>query len=160
MRISEQIFPRVVALVVSIDENGKENAMTASFLMPVSFNPKYVALAIAEERLTFENIKKTREFTLNICSKEMKEKAIICGSYSGREKDKFELAKLEKEKSKVVKPSLIKEAPISFECRVEFMKKFGDHWLIVGRVVEEHVRKKEFSPLLHKTGNVFPSLGK
>jgi flavin reductase (DIM6/NTAB) family NADH-FMN oxidoreductase RutF len=160
MRISEQIFPRVVALIVSVDENGKENVMTASFLMPVSFDPKYVAVAIAEERLTFENLKKTKEFTLNVCSKEMKEKAIICGSYSGREKDKFELAKLEKEGSKIVKPSLIKEAPISFECKVEFMKKFGDHWLVVGRVVEEHVREKEFSPLLHKASNVFPSLGK
>jgi flavin reductase (DIM6/NTAB) family NADH-FMN oxidoreductase RutF len=123
--------------------------------MPVSFNPKYVALAIAEERLTFENIKKTREFTLNICSKEMKEKAIICGSISGRDKDKFELTKLEKEKSKIVKPSLIKEAPISFECKMEFMEKFGDHWLIVGRVVEEHVRKENFSPLLHKSKDQF-----
>jgi flavin reductase (DIM6/NTAB) family NADH-FMN oxidoreductase RutF len=155
MRISEQIFPRVVALIVSTDENEKENVMTASFLMPVSFNPKYVALAIAEERLTFENIKKTREFTLNICSKEMKEKAIICGSISGRDKDKFELTKLEKEKSKIVKPSLIKESPISFECKMEFMEKFGDHWLIVGRVVEEHVRKENFSPLLHKSKDQF-----
>jgi len=158
MRISEQIFPRVVALIVSIDEKGKENVMTASFLMPVSFNPKYVAVAIAEERLTFENLKKTKEFTLNICSKEMKEKAIICGSYSGREKDKFELAKLEKEKSKFVKPSLIKEAPISFECKVEFMEKFGDHWLVVGKVLGEHVRKEDFSPLLHKSKDVFPLL--
>jgi flavin reductase (DIM6/NTAB) family NADH-FMN oxidoreductase RutF len=158
MRISEQIFPRVVALIVSVDEKGKENVMTASFLMPVSFEPKYIAIAIAEERLTFENLKKTKEFTLNVCSEEMKEKAIICGSYSGREKDKFELAKLEKEKSKVVKPSLIKEAPISFECKVEFMKKFGDHWLIIGKILEEHVRKKDFLPLLHKTKNIFPSL--
>ena len=155
MRISEQIFPRVVALIVSTDENGKENVMTASFLMPISFNPKYVALAIAEERLTLENIKKTREFTLNICSKEMKEKAIICGSISGRDKDKFELTKLEKEKSKIIKPSLIKESPISFECKMEFMEKFGDHWLIVGRVVEEHVRKENFSPLLHKSKDQF-----
>jgi len=155
MRISEQIFPRVVALIVSTDENGKENVMTASLLMPISLNPKYVALAIAEERLTFENIKKTREFTLNICSKEMKEKAIICGSISGRDKDKFELTKLEKEKSKIVKPSLIKESPISFECKMEFMEKFGDHWLIVGRVVEEHVRKENFSPLLHKSKDQF-----
>ena len=155
MRISEQIFPRVVALIVSTDENGKENVMTTSFLMPISFNPKYVALAIAEERLTFENIKKKREFTLNICSKEMKEKAIICGSISGRDKDKFELTKLEKEKSKIVKPSLIKESPISFECKMEFMEKFGDHWLIVGRVVEEHVRKENFSPLLHKSKDQF-----
>ena len=155
MRISEQIFPRVVALIVSIDENGKENVMTASFLMPISFDPKYVAIAVAEERLTFENLKKTKEFTLNICSKEMKEKAIICGSYSGREKDKFELAKIEREKSKIVKPSLIKESPISFECKVEFMNKFGDHWLVVGKVVEEHVRRKEFSPLLHKSKDKF-----
>jgi flavin reductase (DIM6/NTAB) family NADH-FMN oxidoreductase RutF len=158
MRISEQIFPRVVALIVSVDEKGKENVMTASFLTPVSFEPKYIAIAIAEERLTFENLKKTKEFTLNVCGEEMKEKAIICGSYSGREKDKFELAKLEKEKSKVVKPSLIKEAPISFECKVEFMKKFGDHWLIIGKILEEHVREKEFFPLLHKTKNIFPSL--
>jgi len=155
MRISEQIFPRVVALIVTIDENGKENVMTASFLMPISFEPKYIAVAIAEERLTFENIKKTKEFTLNVCDKEMKEKAIICGSYSGREKDKFELAKIEREKSKIVKPSLIKESPISFECKVEFMEKFGDHWLVVGRVVEEHVRKKDFSPLLHKSKSQF-----
>jgi len=140
---------------VSIDENGKENVMTASFLMPISFDPKYVAIAVAEERLTFENLKKKKEFTLNICSKEMKEKAIICGSYSGREKDKFELAKIEREKSKIVRPSLIKESPISFECKVEFMKKFGDHWLVVGKVVEEHVRKKEFSPLLHKSKDKF-----
>ena len=112
--MASKFFPRVVALLFSTDENGKESVMTASFLMPVSFNPKYVALAVAEERLTFENIKKTREFTLNICSKEMKEKAIICGSISGRDKDKFELTKLEKEKSKIVKPSLIKESPISF----------------------------------------------
>jgi len=155
MRISEQIFPRVVALIVSIDENGKENVMTASFLMPISFNPKYVAVAIAEERLTFENIKKTREFTLNVCSKEMKEKAVICGTISGRDKNKFEIAKLEKEKSRVVKPSLIKESPISFECKVEFMEKFGDHWLIVGRVLEENIRKEDFSPLLHKSKDQF-----
>ena len=85
----------------------------------------------------------------------MKEKAIICGSISGRDKDKFELTKLEKEKSKIVKSSLIKESPISFECKMEFMEKFGDHWLIVGRVVEEHVRKENFPPLLHKSKDQF-----
>jgi flavin reductase (DIM6/NTAB) family NADH-FMN oxidoreductase RutF len=38
---------------------------------------------------------------------------------------------------------------------MEFMEKFGDHWLIVGRVVEEHVRKENFSPLLHKSKDQF-----
>jgi flavin reductase (DIM6/NTAB) family NADH-FMN oxidoreductase RutF len=151
MRISEQIFPRVVALIVSCSKEGKQNVMTASFLMPISFEPKYLAVAIAEERLTFKNIEETKEFTLNVCSKEMKEKAIICGTHSGRNADKFKIANLETENSEIVKPILIKESPISFECKVEFMKKFGDHWLIVGKVLKEHVRKRDFSPLLHKS---------
>ena len=46
--MASKFFPRVVALVFSTDENGKESVMTANFLMPVSFNPKYVDLAISE----------------------------------------------------------------------------------------------------------------
>ena len=155
MRISAQIFPRCVVLITTINSKGKPNVMTASFVMPVSFNPKYVAVAIAPSRHTFENLKEVPEFTLNLVSKEMKEKAEICGSFSGKDEDKFKLASLDAEKSKLVKPPLIKEAPISLECKVEEMKEFGDHFLIVGKVVEEHVRRKEFEPLLHKSGEIY-----
>lgn len=157
MRISEQIFPRVCALICSTDGK-KDNAMTASFLMPISFEPKYLAISVSPERKTFENLKKIKEFTLNILSEEMKEIAEICGSYSGEKVDKFKLAKLEKEKSKFVRPPLIKNCPISFECKIETMKEFGDHYLIVGKVLNEAIRKRNFNPLLHKTGEIFPEL--
>ena len=155
MRISAQIFPRCVVLIATVDSNGKPNVMTASFVMPVSFNPKYVAIAIAPSRHTLHNLKEVPEFTLNLASKDMKEKAEICGSYSGKEKDKFKLASLDIEKSELVRPPLLKEAPISFECKVEEMKEFGDHFIVVGKVLREHVRKKEFEPLLHKSGEVY-----
>ncbi|MCS7094171.1 MAG: flavin reductase family protein [Candidatus Aenigmarchaeota archaeon] len=155
MRISEQIFPRVVALVVTISKENKPNVMTASFLMPVSFEPKFIAFAISPQRYSFKNLQEVGEFTVNICKSEMKEQAIICGSLSGKDKNKFELAKLEVENSKKVKPPVVKNSPISFECKVEFMKEFGDHFLIVGRVVEEHIREKEFKPLLHKSGSSY-----
>ena len=157
MRISEQIFPRVCALICSTDGK-KDNVMTASFLMPVSFEPKYVAVAIAPTRFTFENLKKVKEFTVNILSEEMLKETKICGTISGRNVDKFEKAKLEKEKSKFVKPPMVKNCPISFECKIEQMKEFGDHYLVVGRVVNEVVRKKGFRPLLQKTGDIFPKL--
>lgn len=158
MRISQQIFPRVVALVATTDKDGRPNVMTASFVMPISFEPKYIAFSIAPNRHSFKNLQEVQEFTFNVCSEEMKKEAMLCGSYSGREVDKFKLAKLGTEKSSKVKPLLIKESPISFECKVEFIKKFGDHCLVVGRVVEEHIRKKEFKPLLHKTANIYPKL--
>ncbi|HDI02958.1 MAG TPA: flavin reductase family protein [Candidatus Pacearchaeota archaeon] len=158
MRISEQIWPRAVCLVTTASKKGKVNVMTASFVMPISFEPKYLAFSIAPERESFKNLKETKEFGLNVCDEKMYRKALICGSYSGKNTDKFKLAKLEKENAKFIKAPLLKESPISFECKVEAIKRFGDHYLVVGKVINEVVRKENFKPLLHKTKNVFPKI--
>jgi len=155
MIISEQIFPRVVALICTSNKEGRPNVMTASFLMPVSFEPKILAVSISPKRYSFENLKEIPEFTLNLLTKEMKEIAEICGSFSGKKFDKFKMAKLEIEKSKRVLPPVIKNCPISLECKVLEMKEFGDHFLIVGEVLEEWIRKEKFDPLLHKTGEIY-----
>lgn len=155
MQISEQVFPRLVCLLVTLSKDSKPNVMTASFLMPVSFKPKYVAVAISPSRSSFSNLRKTKEFSLNVCSARMETAAWICGTHSGRSVDKFKLANLTTEESKLIKPPLVRECPISFECRVEQMQKFGDHWLVVGKVVKERVRKTNFKPLMHKSGKEF-----
>ena len=155
MKISEQIFPRVVALICTSNKEGRPNVMTASFLMPISFEPKILAVSISPKRYSFENLKEVPEFTLNVLTKEMKNIAEICGSFSGRKTDKFKKAKLEIEKSKKVSPPVIKNCPISLECRVLEMKEFGDHFLVVGEVLEEWIRKEKFDPLLHKAGEIF-----
>jgi flavin reductase (DIM6/NTAB) family NADH-FMN oxidoreductase RutF len=155
MKISEQIFPRVVALICTSNKEGRPNVMTASFLMPISFEPKILAVSISPKRYSFENLKEVPEFTLNVLKKEMKEIAEICGSFSGRKFDKFRMAKLETEKSKKVLPPMIKNCPISLECKTLEMKEFGDHFLIVGEVLEEWIRKEKFDPLLHKTGEIY-----
>jgi len=156
MRISEQIWPRMVALICTGKE--KANVMTASFVMPISFKPKYIAFSIAPQRHSFRSLQKNKEFTFNVCDEKMKEKAEVCGSYSGKDVDKFEIANLTKERAKFVRPPLIKESPISFECKVELSQLFGDHYLIVGKVVNEKIRRKKFKPLLHKTLNEYPKL--
>lgn len=158
MRISEQLYPRPVCLIVTVNKQGKPNVMTASFVMPVSFEPKYLAFSIAPTRYSFENLKAVKEFSLNVCSKGMEEVAWICGSYSGSDADKFKLAKITPENSRLVRPPTIKECPISFECKVEEMLHVGDHWLVVGRVVEEHMRADKFKPLMHISGREFVSL--
>ncbi len=156
MKISQQIFPRVVALIATFSNKQKrDNVMTASFVMPLSFEPKYLAFSISPKRYTFEILNERKEFTFNICDENLLECAKICGSYCGREKDKFKLANLTKEKSKFVLPPTIKECPISFECQLIKMEEFGDHFLAVGKVLNERVRKENFSPLLHKSQDIF-----
>jgi len=155
MRISEQIFPRVVSLIVTISKEGKANVMTASFLMPISFEPKYLAFSISPKRYTFSLLKERKEFTLNVCDETLLESAKICGTHLEKSEDKFKLANLTKESSESVRPPTIKECPISFECKVELMKELGDHFLIVGKALKEKIRKKDFRPLLHKGGETF-----
>ena len=155
MRISQEIFPRVVALIVSISKEKKPNVMTVSFLMPISFEPKYLAFSLSPKRYTFELLKKNPQFTFNICEKNLLEVAKICGSYSGREKNKFELVNITPEKSTFIEAPSIKECPISFECEREWMEKFGDHYLVIGKVLKEKVKKEKFPPLLHKSGDEF-----
>ena len=45
--------------------------------------------------------------------------------------------------------------PISFECKAIKMEEFGDHFLVVGEVLNEWVREEKFKPLLHYSGDTF-----
>lgn len=158
-RISKLIFPRPTVLITTCDKQGKPNVAAFSFITPVSFNPKYVSFAVAPERHTFRNLLECREFVVNVPSEGLLSKVWICGSESGRDVDKFKLAGLEVEGGSKVRPPRIKNCPIQLECVVEFMKEFGDHYLVVGKVVEEHVEKLDLRPILHYTGREFYKLG-
>lgn len=157
-RISEIIFPRVTGLVITCDSRGKPDIAAFSFLMPVSFEPKYVAFAVSPKRKTFENLREVGEFVLAIPSMEMIDEVWACGTRSGREVDKFALLGLEIRKAEAVKPPLLRDMPIQLECRVELFREFGDHWLVVGRVLEEHVEKLDFQPILHYSKDVFTTV--
>lgn len=155
MRISELLFPRLVVLVTTIDKQNKPNVMTVSFVMPVSFEPKILAFSISPHRYSFQNLKEVPEFGINVLEREQEEIAKICGTKSGREFDKFKLANLTMEKGRLIKPPLIKECPISLECKVEQTVEAGDHFIVIGRVVNEIIRRKEFVPLMHITGEKY-----
>jgi flavin reductase (DIM6/NTAB) family NADH-FMN oxidoreductase RutF len=157
MRISKLIFPRSVALITTCSKEGKPNVASFSFIMPISFEPKYVGFSIAPGRHSFSNLKQVPEFVLNLVPKQMLEKVKICGSFSGRYKDKFKLANLEIEPSIRVRPPRIKDCPIQLECKVVELKQFGDHYLVVGEVLEEHVKEAKFDPLMHISGEEFAS---
>jgi len=154
-RISRIIFPRVTGLVVSCDSKGVPDVAAFSFLMPVSFEPKYVAFAVSPKRHTYRNLTEVGEFVLAIPTAEMLELVWACGTRSGRDVDKFSLLGLKAESARKVKPPLLKSFPVQLECGVEFMREFGDHFLVVGRVLEEHVETTDFKPLLHRSGREF-----
>ncbi|MDH5816115.1 MAG: flavin reductase family protein [Candidatus Nezhaarchaeota archaeon] len=159
LRISEELYPRLTVLITTCSKDGSYNVATFSFIMPVSFEPKYLAFSISPFRQTFKNLKEVGEFVVNIPTEDMLQKVWICGTKSGKDVNKFDLARLEIIESKKVRPPRIKDCPIQLECKVEFMKEFGDHYIVVGKVVEEHVERGFFKPILHYSGKQFFKVG-
>ena len=61
-----------------------------------------------------------------------------CGVKTGSKVDKFKEMKLHKEKANFVKCPMIKESPVSVECRVKEIKEMGSHHVFIADVLAIH----------------------
>lgn len=135
----EQAFalatPCPYTLITSLDKNGKPNAMGASWITRVSFDPCLIMISIAPGRYSHEGIEHHKEFVVNYPSTEQEGGAWVCGTKSGRDGDKFRDAGLSLIDSTVVKAPTINGATVAFECKVVDEITAGDHTLFIGQVV-------------------------
>jgi len=128
------IAPPPVVLVSTLYGDVK-NIAPYGMNMPVSHHPPLVALGIVERRDTFQNIKDTEEFVVAYPSPELVDKIDITAESFPRDVSEFEQAGLTAVKSKIVKPFRVKECPVNLECKLEWYRETGDHYLVVGQVV-------------------------
>ncbi len=160
------LAPRPTVVISTVDEEGRPNAAPFSFCMPVSVNPPLVAFASAPERHTLANIRKTKEFILNLLAKEMLPSLWVCAKPFPAGINEIKEAGLTQEQGKKVNVPRIKEAFGWIECRLKSEVKGGDHFIIIGEVLEAETRDdclsktgnlnlKATNPLLHLGGNEF-----
>jgi len=122
-----------VSLVSSYYED-RSNICTISWCMPVSFVPPIVAIAIGHGRFSHYMIENSRQFIINLPDKSILEAVQICGSVSGRRKDKFVEADLTKLRGLVTNIPLISECFAHLECQVQRSFDMGDHTIFCGNV--------------------------
>jgi flavin reductase (DIM6/NTAB) family NADH-FMN oxidoreductase RutF len=134
------LYP-VPAVMVTSKFEEIENIITISWAGTICTNPPMVSISVRPERFSYDIIKKSREFVINIPGKDLAFAADFSGVRSGREVDKFEFLKLSKEKANVVSASLIKEAPISIECKVKDIIELGSHHMFIADVVAVNVEE-------------------
>jgi flavin reductase (DIM6/NTAB) family NADH-FMN oxidoreductase RutF len=81
------------------------------------------------------------------------------GRKSGYDVDKVKEFQVRLSPSKIIKSPVIKEAYVSFECKVADIRAYGDHDLFVGEVLAIHEEEKSFNPEgVLNTGKVHPLL--
>ncbi len=137
---STLFLPKPVALISSAHA-GKDNVMTAAWVNVVCMEPPQVAVAVRESRLTYEIIKASGEFVVNVPSRDLWRSVDMCGMVSGRHHDKFALAGLTRARAAEVGAPLVAECPLNIECRVSASLPLGSHTLFVGLVLAVHLEE-------------------
>lgn len=150
-------YPEQVVIVVAKDGAGKANPITLGWTMFASGNPLMMAIAVAKSHYSVGAVEHSRCWTLAYPSAEMAKDALLFGSVSGRDVDKFAESACRTEPAKQIDSVLLSDAVANFECVLESRMPAGDHIIYVGRVVAAHVnteRKKRLYTIApgHKLG--------
>jgi flavin reductase (DIM6/NTAB) family NADH-FMN oxidoreductase RutF len=148
------VYPSPAGLITSVDAAGRPNIITLGEVFNLSIRtPVIVGIAIAPGRYSHELISASGEFVVNLPTGELLPKVLECGSFSGREVDKFAQVGLTAIPATHVKPPLIAECPVNIECRVVSVQTIGDHDLFAGEALIHHV-----SPaILNESGQIDPA---
>lgn len=129
-------LPSFPVVLVTVDRN----IMTAAAFHFYSFEPPSVMVGIIPKNLTYELIRENGEFGINIPTSDQLDITDICGSVSGRKKDKYKEAGLTPLKGKVIDSNLIAECPVNLECRVVNEINYdGTHRWFIGEILTVHV---------------------
>ncbi|MGB0453725.1 MAG: flavin reductase family protein [Bacteriovoracaceae bacterium] len=148
------VVPRPIAVVSTLNENGTNNLAPFSFFTVVSANPMVIAFcpfirsSDGEEKDTAKNIKREKEFTLNFCTEQYAEKINLAATELPYGEDEFSFSGLTPLDSTLVKPKLLRESPINFECKLRDTLSYGESLgagqIITGEVVKIHIADEIF----------------
>ena len=121
--------------MVSCGTMEKSNIITVAWTGILNTNPAMVYISVRTERYSYHLIKEQGEFVINLTNKNLVRATDWCGVKTGAKVDKFKEMKLHKEKANFVKCPMIKESPVSVECRVKEIKELGSHHMFVAEVL-------------------------
>lgn len=135
------IYP-IPAVMVSCGNMEKSNIITVAWTGIINTNPAMCYISVRPERYSYNIIKETGEFVINLTSKDLTYATDWCGVKSGKNIDKFKEMKLTKEKCNFVNCPSIKESPVSIECRVKEIKELGSHHMFIAEVLSINADEK------------------
>lgn len=117
----------------------KPNLITIAWAGTVCTNPPMLSISIRPERHSYDIIKKTGEFVVNLPTVKEAKVTDWCGVVSGRDHDKFEKTGLTSAPALQVSCPIVQECPVNIECRVTQTLELGSHVMFLAEVVAVQV---------------------
>ena len=137
----------IPAVMVSCGDMEKSNIITVAWTGIIASDPATCYISVRKNRYSYNIIKNTGEFVINLTTRKLAYATDWCGVKTGAKVDKFKEMHLTKENGSFVKCPLIKESPVSIECKVREIKEMGSHDMFIADILsidadEEYIDEK------------------
>lgn len=129
------LYPVPAVMVSCAREGQKPNIITIAWAGTICSDPVMVSISVRKERYSHSIIKDTKEFVINLATKDLTFATDYCGVKSGRDCDKFSDMKLTAMKASKVSCPIIAESPVNLECKVKDIIELGSHDMFIAEVV-------------------------
>lgn len=132
------------AVIVSVgDKSGKTNMITVAWTGTICTNPAMVYISVRPERYSYQMIKESGEFVINLTTERLARAADYCGVRSGRDVDKWRETGLHAGAGNtMLHAPIIEESPVNIECKVTEIKELGSHHMFLAEVTSVQVDER------------------
>lgn len=130
--------------MVSCGDMENSNIITIGWTGILNTVPPKTYISVRPTRHSYNIIKETGEFVINLTPAHLVKEADYCGIYTGKKVDKFQKCKLTKESASVLSCPMIAECPVSIECRVTDIVPLGSHDMFMADIVAVNVDEELF----------------
>ncbi len=128
------IYPLPVVMV-SCGNMSKSNIITVAWTGIINTDKPMCYISVRKERYSHDIIANNKQFVINLTNKNLTFATDWCGVKTGAKVDKFKEMNLTKERAKFVECPLIKESPVSIECKVKEIKELGTHDMFIAEIL-------------------------
>jgi len=142
------VAPRPIGWISTLNKDGIANLAPYSFFNGIQDVPPMVMFSASgpkaestEIKDSITNIQNTGEFCVNIVSDALKDAMNVTSAHFAHGVDEFEMAKLEKGTSQVIKAPFVAASPVAMECTLHSIIPLpGNGHMVLGQVVCIHIK--------------------
>lgn len=129
------IYPLPAVIVSCGDSPQNYNMLTVAWTGTVCTDPAMCYISVRPSRHSYELIKNSMEFTINLTTEAMARATDWAGVRSGKDYDKWKETGLTPVAGQKVSSPYIKESPVNIECRVREIISLGSHDMFLAEVI-------------------------
>lgn len=145
LRGGNMLNPTPVVMVSCGATLDEYNIITVAWAGTVNSDPPMCSVSIRPTRHSYDIIKRSGCFVINLVNKELSDCADWCGVRSGKKYNKFVETGLTPVRATQVNAPMIEESPVNLECKVTQVIPLGTHDMFLAEVVAVHVNENLFS---------------